>query len=208
MASANLNQVLRELKKHGLLLQTDAQLPNVASLFASEAVHGSWWKHPRAQEIFVGLNQLEDHQDVLFTKLLSGKVTLVHRRLWRELLSIASSGESWQLRKLSSAANFLLQKVDESGSLRSDKIAWPARFGAVKIGDVIRETETRLLLHTEQFHTESGAHAKLLENWEHWSERTRFKENLRPFVEAKQVLEEIVSKLNRDYEGKARLPWN
>jgi hypothetical protein len=207
MASANLDRVLSELKKHGLLLQSDAQLPNVASLFASETVRGSWWTHPRAQQIFVGLNQLEDHKDVLFTKLLSGKVTLVHRRLWRELLSIAISREPWQVRKLSPAAKLLLQRVDKSGSLRSDKLEWPAKFSSVKIGDVIREIESRLLLHTEEFHTESGAHAKLLESWEHWSERIRFKEKPRPAVEAKQALEEVVSQLNRDYAGKARLPW-
>jgi len=207
MAGANLNRVLIELKKHGLLLQSDAQLPNVARLFAGETVRGSWWTHPRAQQIFVGLNQLEDHEDVLFTKLLSGKVTLVHRRLWRELLSIAICHEPWQLRKLSPAAKLLLQKVDKSGSLRSDKIEWPARFTSVKIGDVVRETENRLLIRTEEFHTESGAHAKLLENWGNWSERIRFNEKLRPAREAKHVFEEVVSKLNQDYGGKARLPW-
>jgi hypothetical protein len=208
MASANLNRVLRELKKHGLLLQSDAQLPNVASLFAGEPVRGSWWTHPRAQQIFVGLNQLEDHEDVLFTKLLSGKVTLVHRRLWRELLSIAISREPWQMRKLSPAAKLLLQRVDESRSQRSDKIEWPARFASVKVGDAIRELETRLLLHTEEFHSESGAHAKLLETWEHWTERIRFSEKLRGSIEAKQILEEVVSTMNRDYTGKARLPWD
>jgi len=30
--------------------------------------------------------------------------------------------------------------------------------------------ERKLLVHAAEIHTDSGAHAKLLESWEHWQE--------------------------------------
>jgi hypothetical protein len=56
----------------------DATLPNLCSLIVGERLRGPWWAHPRAQEIFNVYDTLDDHPDVLITKLVSGKVTYVH----------------------------------------------------------------------------------------------------------------------------------
>ena len=53
------------LKKYGLLLLNDSALPNLCRLVAGERVRGSWWAHPRAQEIFQVYDALENHADVL-----------------------------------------------------------------------------------------------------------------------------------------------
>ena len=196
-----------ELKRIGLLLMSDARLPNVASLFAGESIRGSWWSHPRAQEIFAGLEQLENHQDVLFTKLVSGKVTLVHRRLWNYLVAIGLAREDWQTQGLSNAAKHLLSTVEGEGLLQSDRVFWPRQFKSVKIGAAIRELESRLLIHTEEIHTSTGAHAKRLETWKHWVDRTGFRLDSRQPSESKRVFERVLIKLNDAHGAQGWFPW-
>jgi len=64
-------------------------------------VPGSWWGHPLGQKIYHVSQQLSAHRDVLETKLVSGKVTFVHRILWPALLGVATAREPWQLQRLS-----------------------------------------------------------------------------------------------------------
>ena len=81
-------RVLAQLKRHGLLLLNDKALPNLCALVVRERVRGSWWAHPQAQEIFDVYDALEDHPDVLISKLVSGKVTYVHRQFWPHVAAI------------------------------------------------------------------------------------------------------------------------
>src|SRR5215470_2430282 len=145
-----------QLKKHGLLLLTDASLPNLCALVAGETVRGSWWAHPASQAIFVAAGELEDHPDVLVTKLISGKVTFVHRALWPAVAAVGGARETWQMKGLSPDACKLLAQVD-GGPVE------PGRG----LNKAASELEARLLVHSEQFHTESGAHARRLESWDH-----------------------------------------
>ena len=90
--------LMRLLSEQGLLLQQDKVLPNVVALVTGETLSGSWWQHPQARAIFQSLGELADHPDVLLTKLVSGKVTLVHRRLWPAVLAVAIAREPGNLR--------------------------------------------------------------------------------------------------------------
>ena len=150
--------------------------------------------------------KLDDHKDVLITKLISRKVTFVHRSLWSRLMAIGSAREPWQLKKLPPAASSLLKQVDAAGSLTTAKLVWPLRFD-MKLGDAARELENRLLIVGTQFHTESGVHAKLLETWEHWAERVGFEGESLGVAEAKDNLEGRLSKLNSEFHAAAKLPW-
>jgi hypothetical protein len=186
-------------------METDPNLPSVASLIAGEPITGSWWSHAYAQDIFTALGEFEDHRDVMFTKLISGKVTLVHRKLWPEVVAIGTAREWWQMKGLSESARALLEMVDE-GSVRTDQIAWP-KSAKAKPGEAARELEKKLLIHAGQFHTETGAHAKLLETWAAWAQRIGFHLETMPPEKAMQRMEERVRKLNLEFEAKARLPW-
>jgi hypothetical protein len=78
------------LIEHGMLLQSArGPLPNVAELVAGEPIRGSWWGHPASSAIFEALNALADSPDVVRTRLVKGKVTLIHRRLWPALVRAA-----------------------------------------------------------------------------------------------------------------------
>jgi hypothetical protein len=206
IAARDFKTALQTLKRLGLLLETDARLPSVASLIAGEPVSGSWWSHPSAEKIFITLGQFEDHRDVMFTKLISGKVTLVHRKLWPEIFAIGTARADWQTKGLSKSARNLLKMIDEQGSLRTDQLAWP-KSATAKPGEAARELEKKLLIHAGQFHTETGAHAKLLESWEAWARRMGFPRGNHGPEEAMHKMEERVGKLNQQFEAKARLPW-
>lgn len=206
IAERDFKTALQTLKRLGLLLETDARLPSVASLIAGEPVSGSWWSHGSAQKIFVTLGQFEDHRDVMFTKLISGKVTLVHRKLWPEILAIGTARAPWQMKGLSKSARNLLEMIDEQGSLRTDQLAWP-KSATAKPGAAARKLEKKLLIHAVEFHTDSGAHAKLLETWNTWTRRIGIPVGTILPEAAMQKMEERVRKLNEQFEAKAWLPW-
>jgi hypothetical protein len=89
------------LIEHGLLLQSArGPIPNVAELVAGEPIKGSWWAHPLSHAIFEVLNELDASPDVIRMKLVNGKVTLVHRRVWPALVRVADHFDTKQLTAL------------------------------------------------------------------------------------------------------------
>jgi hypothetical protein len=188
--------VLAKLQEHGLLLQTDANLPNVCALVAGAPVRGSWWAHPRSHEIFRVNCELAAHPDVLVTKLISGKITYLHRALWPAFVAIGRAREPWQIEHLSHDAHNLLAEVDRKPIQTDRRVSKPAS-----------ELETNLLVYSEQFHTDAGAHARRLESWDHWSIRTGYIGEQITLISARLTLEDVVASLNGKFKGRGRLPW-
>ena len=149
--------VFTALYEHGLLLMQDKRLRSVSGILAGEPVSGSWWSHAKAQEIYACLGWLSDHPDVLVCRLVGGKVTFLHRRLWTAFLAVAGSGEDWQEDGLSPDARTLLHAVLEGSPLRTR-------------GEAARELQRRLLVHAEEIHTEAGRHEVALQPWTAWAE--------------------------------------
>jgi hypothetical protein len=154
----NTESALARLREHSLLLQQDKRLPDIASAIAGEPIHGSWWAHPRAHAIFQCLGELEQHPDTLATKLLAGKVTFVHRRLWPALLGVGRARQPWQFAGLAAGARQLYDAVEQHGLLMA-------------AGRDAKELERRLLVHGQQVHTDMGRHELRLERWEQWADR-------------------------------------
>jgi hypothetical protein len=77
------------LVERGALLESArGPIPNVAELIAGEPISGSWWAHTDSHAIFAAINELADSPDVVRLRLINGKVTLVHRRLWPALVRV------------------------------------------------------------------------------------------------------------------------
>ena len=72
-----------------LLESARGPIPNVAELVVGEPISGSWWGHADSHAIFERINELADSPDVVRLRLVNGKVTLVHRRLWPALVRVA-----------------------------------------------------------------------------------------------------------------------
>lgn len=99
-----LHQALALIRKHGVVLEAaKGPVPSVAEAIAGEPVRGSWWKHPKSREIFAVTRAIRDRDDVLVCRLINGKVTFVHRRLWPALVRAAGrlpSGHLSQVREV------------------------------------------------------------------------------------------------------------
>lgn len=86
----DLSQAMDLLRQQGVLLvSAQGPLPRLTDAIAGETVKGSWWGHPKGKQIFAVLEALGAHPDVLVCRLLDGKLTVVHRRLWPALAALA-----------------------------------------------------------------------------------------------------------------------
>ncbi|MSQ23845.1 MAG: hypothetical protein EXR58_04735 [Chloroflexi bacterium] len=56
---------------------------------AQTPILGSWWSHPDSYKIFEAINRVRESPDVLACRLVAGKVTYVHRRLWPSVARLA-----------------------------------------------------------------------------------------------------------------------
>jgi hypothetical protein len=81
-----MTDLLAVLAERGMLLESArGPIPNGAELAAGAPIRGSWWAHPAAHQIYDALNGLRDSPDVARLRLVNGKITLVHRRVWPAL---------------------------------------------------------------------------------------------------------------------------
>jgi hypothetical protein len=78
------------VKRHGFALESArGPVPNLAEAIAGERICGGWWKHPKRRDIFAATRAVRDSADVLVCRLLGGKVTFIHRRLWPAIVRLA-----------------------------------------------------------------------------------------------------------------------
>lgn len=203
----NTTKVLKAVEQHGLLMQADSKLPSVVALLVGKPVRGSWWGHPMGDAIHIVNTELKEHPDVITTYLVSGKVTLVHRRVWPALFGVALSGEPWQTQDLGSLARQILQYVTMKQSLRTDDegIFGPLSSAERRAG--IGELEKRLLVHSTDTHTETGTHAKTLETWERCKKHKRFRGRALAADDARAQIEQLVSAWGTGSDVRAGLPW-
>jgi hypothetical protein len=144
----------------------DVRSPSVATIVAGAPVRGSWWAHPKGKAIWRVLASLAA-AEMLFVKLVRGKVTLLHRRLWPALYSIATSMDAWQMAGLSPAARALFARVQRAGALRTDDVRTAG--SARELSRAATELEARLLVHGREVHTDAGTHARDLKTWRRWA---------------------------------------
>jgi hypothetical protein len=84
-------QALAFVRRHGVVLAAArGPVPSVAEAVLGGPFRGSWWGHPRGGAIFAALGAIEESPDVLACRLVSGKVTFVHRRVWPALVRLAA----------------------------------------------------------------------------------------------------------------------
>jgi hypothetical protein len=83
-------QALSFVEKNGIALESArGPVPSLAQTIAGEAIRGSWWAHPKGKTIFACSRAIRNSKDVLTCRLLEGKVTYVHRRLWPALARLS-----------------------------------------------------------------------------------------------------------------------
>lgn len=89
------------ISQHGVVLEAaGGAAPSLACAIAGGAISGSWWSHPRAKEIFRVTRAVRASKQILVCRLISGKVTFVHRSLWPALVRSAEHFQPEQLARL------------------------------------------------------------------------------------------------------------
>jgi len=69
------------VREQGVVMQSArGPVPSLAERIAGGPIRGSWWAQPSGQEIYRVLNEVRASPDVLATRLINGKVTLIHSR--------------------------------------------------------------------------------------------------------------------------------
>jgi hypothetical protein len=192
--------VVETVSDLGLLFLSDPRRRNAIEVLTGQCPRGSWWSHPRANEIYAILQSVEQHRDLLSAKLLSGKVTFIHRALWPALMTIVAAREPWQTRGLSAVAEKWLAAFDEAEA---------AGAGVPPVSRTVsKEIEARLITFAESVHTSSGRHETRLQSWRAWA--TRAGQPWPPvttgpaIAEAKRALETAAARLG---PPPPQLPW-
>ena len=109
--------------------------------------------------------------------LTSEDATFVHRVLWPAVYRLVTDAE-WRAAQqigLTPAARRLLDQVEAAGELRLDQPS--VRAAACGHGDrravsgARDDLEHRMLVHSQQIHTERGNHVTVLSTWQTWAAR-------------------------------------
>src|ERR1700682_6428412 len=78
------------IQEHGVVLASaKGPVPRLTEAIVNEPIKGSWWAHSKSHQIFAVLQAIADSEDVLVCRLVNGKVTFIHRRLWPALVRVA-----------------------------------------------------------------------------------------------------------------------
>src|ERR1700758_527139 len=88
--SMTAREALEFVKRHGVVLMSArGAVPSLAEAIAGGPFKGSWWGHPKSKLMFDLFDVVGDSGEVLTCRLVGGKVTYVHRRLWPALVRLA-----------------------------------------------------------------------------------------------------------------------
>ncbi len=89
------------VRQHGVVLASaKGVVPRLTEVIVDEPIKGSWWAHPKGHQIFAILQAVTDSEDILVCRLVDGKLTLVHRRLWPALVRVADRFSATQIAKV------------------------------------------------------------------------------------------------------------
>ena len=92
------DEAMSFIKQHGVVLASaKGPVPRLTEAIVDGPIKGSWWAHRRSHHIFAVLQAVTDSEDVLVCRLVNGKVTLVHRRLWPAVVRAAKRFRSDQV---------------------------------------------------------------------------------------------------------------
>jgi hypothetical protein len=109
-------------------------IPSLAELVAGEPIKGSWWGHPAGHAIFDAINEVADSGEVVRLRLINGKITLVHRRVWPALVRVADRLRPEQLAAVS-------EEHTASGAHRKIETAYPGWVPAEVFAEADKLTE-------------------------------------------------------------------
>ena len=75
------------IRAAGILLESaHGPVSTFLELVLNEPIKGNWWSHPKGGYLYQMTRSARDNPNVLVCRLVLGKVTYVHKRLWPALV--------------------------------------------------------------------------------------------------------------------------
>lgn len=113
-------QAIALVERHGVMLEASrrAGVPSLVDAIANEPVKGNWWSHPQGRTIFEATRAVRDCTEVLVCRLVDGRISFVHARLWPALARLAHCFAPERLARLR-------EIHAQGGSHRVEEIPWP-----------------------------------------------------------------------------------
>jgi hypothetical protein len=113
------DEALSFIRERGVVLASGkGPAPRLTELISGEPIKGSWWAHPKSHQIFAVLQAVSESQEILTCRLINGKLTLIHRRLWPALVRAAGLFSAYQLAQVR-------QQHTPSGHHMSSEVPFP-----------------------------------------------------------------------------------
>ena len=120
------------VKRHGIVLESGrGPVPSLADAIAGEPIRGGWWSHPKGRAIFNVTRAVRDDPNVLVCRLVAGKITYVHRRLWPALVRLASAFDRKRLAAV-------VEEHTATGAHRVATVSYP-RWVPAAVRDAARD---------------------------------------------------------------------
>ncbi len=95
-------QALDFVERHGVVCESARRgaIASLADAIAGETLSGNWWSHPKSKAIFAVTRALRESPRVLVCRLVDGKISFVHERLWPALVRVADRFSPKQLARV------------------------------------------------------------------------------------------------------------
>jgi len=134
MSSMGVDAALDFVREHGVVLASaKGPVPRLAEAIVGGPIKGSWWAHPRGHDIFRVFTALAESPDILVCRLVNGKVTFVHRRLWPALIRAAARFPAGNLARVDQehtvAGHHVRHEVPFPGWADADSLAAASTLG-------------------------------------------------------------------------------
>jgi hypothetical protein len=151
------------VREHRIVTETGhAGVPCLAHTVAGRELVGSWMAAPEVHRIYDLLSELSGH-DLCSAALLDGKVTIFDPSLAPAVHRIASDPDRQDrlVAELPTPAARLFAQVQRDGDVRMDHTGLSTKEGrAARL-----RLERRLLVVSQEIHTDRGSHTVALQPW-------------------------------------------
>ena len=92
------HEALDFVREQGVVLASaKGAVPRLIEAILGEPITGNWWGHPQGSLIYNVLAEVTKSDEVLVCRIVHGKITLVHKRLWPALVRVADRFTPGQL---------------------------------------------------------------------------------------------------------------
>lgn len=121
-------EALAFVERHGVVLKAARRgaIPSLADAIAGEQLAGSWWAHAQGKRIFAVTRAVREAADVLVCRIVDGKVSFVHARLWPALARLADRFPRERLARLREVHG-------EDGRHRIEEVPFPGWLDAATL---------------------------------------------------------------------------